>query len=236
MLIRPLLLNSLNSSSLKQNLKYTTGRTPWKWSKSFQDTVYKKFLKKIPVKLKRNMINYEIRLLDIQDPKLRRVFKDKSFKSRGALYLLKEIWSLKLTHEDFKRVLSGFSDFSDGKEQGLFKSVSDYLQAVLREGEKVKKLWYKAEQELVEQEIFNKGGYMNISEYVEEKARLKGLRKGRREGLQKGLQKGKQEGLQKGKQAEQTKVILNMLKEKLDISLVSKVTGLSVKEIKKLQK
>ena len=34
---------------------------------------------------------------------------------------------------------------------------------------------------------------------------------------------------------EQTKIILNMLKEKLDIKLVSKITGVSVKEIKKLK-
>ena len=151
--------------------------------------------------------------------------------SRGALYLLKEIWRLKLTHEDFKKVLAGFSDFSGSRRQGLMQDVSDYLQAVLREGERVKKLWNKAEQELIEQGIFKKGGYMNISEYMAEKHRMKGLRKGRREGRMEGLQKGRMEGLQEG----QTKVILNMLKKNLDIKLVSEVTGLSVKEIKKLK-
>ena len=40
---------------------------------------------------------------------------------------------------------------------------------------------------------------------------------------------------EEAKEEEQTKVILNMLKEKLDIKLVSKITGVSVKEIKKLK-
>lgn len=56
---------------------------------------------------------------------------------------------------------------------------------------------------------------MDTLQYVEERGRIKGLRKGRQE--------------------RNREVILNMLKEKLDISLVSKVTGLSAKEIEKLK-
>ena len=48
--------------------------------------------------------------------------------------------------------------------------------------------------------------------------------KGRWEGERKGLKKGRQE------------VVLNMLKEKADISFISKITGLSEKEIQKLKK
>ena len=58
-----------------------------------------------------------------------------------------------------------------------------------------------------------------------------GLEKGRQEGMQKGMQKGRQEGMQKGMQ----KVALNMIQKKLDISMISEVTGLSEKEIKSLK-
>ena len=75
------------------------------------------------------------------------------------------------------------------------------------------------EQELVEEGVFTKGGYMDTIQYMKEQERMKGLRKG----LRKGIEKGRKE------------VIVNMLKEKLDITLVSKVTGLPTKEIKKLQ-
>ena len=44
-------------------------------------------------------------------------------------------------------------------------------------------------------------------------------------------EKGRWEGRQEGRQ----EVVLNMLKEKADISFISKVTGLSAKEIKKLK-
>ena len=40
---------------------------------------------------------------------------------------------------------------------------------------------------------------------------------------------------EKGQQERNTEVILNMLKEKADLSFISKVTGLSEKEIKKLK-
>ena len=50
-----------------------------------------------------------------------------------------------------------------------------------------------------------------------------------------GLKAGRQEGLAEGRQEERKEVILNMLKKNLDIKLVSEVTGLSVKEIKKLK-
>ena len=51
--------------------------------------------------------------------------------------------------------------------------------------------------------------------------------KGRWEGERKGLKKGRQEGRQE--------VVLNMLKKKLDISVISEVTGFSEKEIQKLK-
>ena len=47
--------------------------------------------------------------------------------------------------------------------------------------------------------------------------------KGRWEGERKGIKKGRQQ------------VVLNMLKENMNISLISKVTGVSEKEIKKLK-
>ena len=98
-------------------------------------------------------------------------------------------------------------------------SVSDYLQSVLKVGLEFKKLWQTVEKELVEKSIFKKGGYMDTLQYIEERNRIKGFRKGRKEGLQ----KGKQE------------VILNMLKEKMNITLISKLAGVPVKEIKKLK-
>ena len=45
----------------------------------------------------------------------------------------------------------------------------------------------------------------------------------------------KEKGRWEGRQEERQQVVLNMLKEKADISFVAKVTGLSEEEIKKLK-
>ena len=57
---------------------------------------------------------------------------------------------------------------------------------------------------------------MDIKEYFREEGRLEG----RREGIKQGMQKERQQ------------VVLNMLKKKLDTSLISEVTGLSEKEVR----
>ena len=48
-------------------------------------------------------------------------------------------------------------------------------------------------------------------------------------------EKGRWEGERKGRQESRKQIVLNMLKEKADISFISKVTGLAEKEIKKLK-
>jgi len=64
---------------------------------------------------------------------------------------------------------------------------------------------------LMEEGILTRGGVMDIREHIREKGRWEGRKEGRLE------------------------VVLNLLKEKADITFISKVTGLSAKEIKKLK-
>ena len=77
------------------------------------------------------------------------------------------------------------------------------------------KVWKEAETEVIKQGLLKKGGYMDIKEYIKEM--------GRQEGWQKGRLEGRQE------------VVLNMLKKKMDVSLIAEITNLSEKEIKKLK-
>ena len=200
------------------------GKTRWKGPKTFQEASYKGFLDKIPAEFKKNMLNYGIKLLDVQDPKLKEALKDKKFKSRGPLNLMGEIWHLRHTRDEFKRVLALFSNLPyDSSRHRKIRSVYDYLECVLKEGKKLKKLLKEAEQELIREGTFKEGGDMDIVEYTRQKEMMKGWRKGRKEGLQKGLQKGRQ------------KIILKMLKKKADVKFISEVTGTPVKEIKKLK-
>ena len=82
------------------------------------------------------------------------------------------------------------------------------------------KTWEKAEKLLIEAGILKQGGFMqDVREIIKEKGRWEGQR----------------EGLRKGRQEERKQVVLNMLKEKINVSVISKITGLAEKEIKKLK-
>ena len=67
--------------------------------------------------------------------------------------------------------------------------------------------------------VFSKGGYRNTREYIKEEGRQEGMRK----------------GIQQGMQKERRQVVLNMLKEKAEITFICKVTGLSEEEVKQLK-
>ena len=193
------------------------GRRPWNWSLSFQGTYFS--FSEIPIESKKNMLNYSLKLLDTHDVKVQRIFKNKNFRSRGALSLLSRIWTLKLEVSELKKVLTLFSDFS-GKEDDLILNAVDYLRSVLGMSQE---LWEQVETESMEEGILNKGGYMDIREDIRQEAKM--------EGIQEGIRRGKKEGRQEGKK----EIILNMLKNKIDISIISKVTGLSKEEIDKIK-
>ncbi|MBR3898411.1 MAG: hypothetical protein IKJ43_03935, partial [Bacilli bacterium] len=54
-------------------------------------------------------------------------------------------------------------------------------------------------------------------------------------GVEKGIEEGIEEGIEKGEEKNRIKTARKMLKENIDISLVSKITELSIEEIKKIQ-
>ena len=191
------------------------GKKPWEWKLSFQEAFAGENFTKIPVLSRKCMLDFQIRLLDAHDSKLKRVFKDQSFKSRSALYLLREVWSSKADSAFLDKVFDLFKDVL-GKPDDLILSVLEYLMTAYKVSQE---LWQKAEERAVKQGILKKGGYMNIREHIEEKGR----------------EKGRWEGRQKGRQEERKQVVLNMLKKKLNISVISEVTGLSEKEIKQLK-
>ena len=197
------------------------GKKPWTWRVSFQDAYFGS--SKIPIESRVNMLNYQLKLLDTHDPKVQKVFQNKHFKSRGALNLLSKIWTLKPKVSELKKVLTSFSDFS-GRDDDLILNAVDYLKSVLGMSQD---LWEQVERESIEEGILNKGGYMDIREDMKQEAKM--------EGIQEGIRRGKKEGRQEGRQEGRREVILNMLKKRFDISIISEVTGLSEEEIDKIK-
>ena len=81
----------------------------------------------------------------------------------------------------------------------------------------------------------NKAAMDYAKETSYQEGHQEGLQKGRHEGHQKGLQKGRQEGHQEGRQEERYSVAKSMLKMNFSKSDISKVTGLSTKQIENLK-
>ena len=65
-------------------------------------------------------------------------------------------------------------------------------------------------------------------------AKRKGLEEGMQKGIEKGMQKGMEKGIEKGMVEEKIKICKQMLKHGLPINDISKITGLSLEEINKL--
>ncbi len=93
--------------------------------------------------------------------------------------------------------------------------------------------------DIEEQEEFIKN---RIREYAKEEGYYegydKGIENGRKEGIQKGIEEGIEQGIEKGIEQgslnKQKEIAKNLLKENVDIKIISSSTGLSEEEIKKL--
>jgi len=196
------------------------GKEPIKWwKKSLQEEDFKTFFSKIPVDSHKNMLNYEPKIINTQDPKVRKSYKGKKLKGYGVIKLLSEIWSLKkkLTPLKIKDVYVEFEERLKGLKGQARRTIELRILEYLSDNTNLDlKIWGQAEKLLIEEGILKTGGLMqDVREIIKEK--------------------GRKEGIKEGRQEERQQVVLNLLKEKADISLISKVTGLSEKAIRKLK-
>ena len=192
------------------------GEKPYQWKTSFKDGYSGKSFSDIPVFFQENMLNYNLVLFDTNSPKIGGFLKDSKIKTRGALSALQKIWSLKKAVPEILELFSLFSGFPEKRKKDLLIGLSNYLNKARGINFDLLK---KAEKKAIKEGILKKGGYMNFTEEIKKEAKLEGWQKGQKEGWQK----------------RNKEVILKMLQEKADISFISKVTGFSEKEIKKLK-
>ena len=229
-LIRELIVRQTGKAKPIIPALFYHGKLPLELKKSLQEEDFKDFFFKIPIETRKNMLNYELKIINTKDLKIRKIVKDKRSKIWGVIKLLDEVWDIKEpSAEKVKTIVRDyFGDILKGKTTREVNEIVIGIVEYLKDATGLKlKEWQKAEQGLIEEGILKKGGVMNIREIIKEKGRWEGMRKGRQEGMQEGMQKGMQEG--------QKQIILNMLKKKADISFISEMTGLPAKEIKKLK-
>ena len=185
------------------------GKAPWNHPKSFQEGLWGDIFEKYPLFPRRGMVDYEIRFIDGRSKEFQPLIK--KLRAYAPLNLMDRIWFLKNSPVEIKSSLALFGEFS-GLNVDLMLDVMEYLESA---GVIDPALWNSIENELVLDGIFKRGGFMNTREEIR----------------QRGVQEGLRQGMQKGQQS----VALNMLRNSLDISLISQMTGLSEKEIKQLK-
>ena len=223
MLLRKLIVQQVGYPQPIIPVLFYHGKEPLKWKKSLQEEDFKSFFSKIPVESRKNMLNYEPKIINTQDPKIQRAYKGKQFKGYGVIKLLSEIWSLKKTITPLKvtDAFVGFEDVLKGLKGQARKVAELRILEYLNDNTDLDlRMWEKAEKLLIEKGILKQGGLMqDVIETIKEKGRWE----------------GRKEGIKEGRQERDKEVILNMLKEKMDIAFISKVTGLSEKAIRKLK-
>ena len=212
--IRELIISQVGRSKPIIPAYFYHGKQPLKLEKSLQKQDFKKFFDKIPLETRKSMLNFEMKVIDTKAPRIRKIVKDKKSKIWGVIKLLDEIWEIKQpSSEKVKTIIRDyFGEILKGKTKTkvdeLVFGIVEYLTDTT--GLKLRE-WEKAEKSLAEQGILKKGGTMDIKEVVKEKGRWE------------------------GRQSRNKEIIANMLKKEVDISFISEVTGVPVKEIKKLK-
>jgi predicted transposase/invertase (TIGR01784 family) len=103
------------------------------------------------------------------------------------------------------------------KEDGAIRKAKEVLEEISSD-DRERRLAELREKYIMDQKAIEQGGY--------EKGRKDGIKEGRIEGLQQGLQ----QGIEQNKR----EIVVKMKEQKIDIDVISKVTGLSVEEIEEI--
>ena len=93
--------------------------------------------------------------------------------------------------------------------------------------------------ELIEKMEGDEGNMLAVVDMIRRENQMYieiGKKEGRKEGRKEGKIEGKKEGKIEGKLEEKIKIVTNMLKEKFNVEMIQKITGVDKEEIEKIEK
>ena len=195
----------------------------------------------------KNVLNFSYRLLNIG----KLDFKNLSLTSKPILFIMQRIWDLKnpiLKGDILKELFLMGREIKDSTHyKELMKIAVSYImnydsttswqdlqdvekEIVPKKGEPIMSLMKSVYQGWKEE---------GIEEGIE-KGMEKGMERGREEGIvigiEKGIEKGREEGREKGREEYKSQMAVKMLKKGMKIATICDLTGLSIKDIKKIEK
>lgn len=168
---------------------------------------------------------------------------------KGLKYYFIELPKFRKQKPDMKEKLNQWLALIDGESEEMIEVAKRTNEQIEKAVEQLMKL--RADKEVVAiADFIEKARRDEISAKNTAKRRgheegmkegmQEGMKQGRKQGLEKGLEKGRKQGLEEGReqgiQQGMIEIARQMLEDKMDINIIIKYTGLSRKEIEKLNK
>ena len=161
-LLRKLLIQQTGQAQPIIPVLFYHGKEPFKWKKSLQEEDFKSFFSKIPLESRKSMLNYEPKVINTKDPKIRKAYRDKEFTSHGVIQLLDKIWSLKTEFTVLKiiEIFDGFKELLKGLDEQNRKTIVLRIVEYLKDNTDLNlEIWkQEVEEKLIEKGLLTKGG------------------------------------------------------------------------------
>ena len=158
--------------------------------------------------------------------------RKKTLTNKLDLYIIELPRLLKQTHKKLNDEMTQWMLF-------LHNPDSMEVQEIMKENKEIKKASDKYDVILSDDELVRIAELKEKAEIDERNmkrtAKEEGIAQGLKKGIKQGLKQGIEQGLNKGLKQKETEIVKNMLQKKIDINLISEITGLSKDEIEKLK-
>lgn len=173
----------------------------------------------------KRILTDDLEICIIEIPKARRIIEEEKGNkiAQWMMFLdnpnregVKEIMA---ENENIKRAMKELEEMSDDEE---LRRVAELKEKYIRDEANIR--------ESALEDGFNEGYDNGMKQGIKEGTE-KGIQKGIQKGMQKGMQKGIQAGIQKGIEQEKRDIVVKMIKEKIPIETIIKITGLSKEEV-----
>ena len=186
----------------------------------------------------RFILHLEWLLLDFSDKKVLSLFKEKE--SYYIAYIFHQGLDFKVTEESLLEIIRLMSRIKNPyKRSRSIESVLTYIEN-LSPGRMTDTMLQNVDLRAKRESLLKKGEsivkYTSMRELVRAEAREKGLQEGRIKGIEEGRKEGVEKGVEKGIEKGRQEVALQMLKQNMQLQLITQLTGLSIHQIEKLKK
>ena len=164
-------------------------------------------------------------LIDINEMTEKELLEDNSFISKMIL-----IEKSKNT-ENIVEILEKIVKITKEEDKETLRRI---ISIILEE-----KIGITKAKELIEKMEGDEGNMLAVVDMIRRENQMYieiGKKEGRKEGRKEGKIEGKKEGKIEGKLEEKIKIVTNMLKEKFNVEMIQKITGVDKEEIEKIEK